>query len=262
MSSQPLPDASVSFDQSAESYAATMARSLRPVAADVVRRAALGPGERVLDIGSGTGIAAAAAVGEGRTVMGVDGAPGMLDIARRDVPGATFAVMDFTDLRFDDGSWDVTISSHALLFAEDRVAALAEWRRVVRDGGRLSLSVPGPGERTPITIYGKMYERYRIDTDPARYPTEAQLAEWAVAAGWSDIHTAADPEMAIRLSDDAAFRAWRSIGSRAVSSAHLSESEHEELTSEMLAVTPREPDGTLRIPFGALYLTARNGPAR
>jgi SAM-dependent methyltransferase len=257
LSDQPRPSASRSFDQGAHGYAATMAPSLRPVAGQVVRRAALGPGERVLDIGSGTGIAAAAAVGDGRSVMGVDGAPAMLEIARREVPAASFAVMDFTDLRLDDATWDVVISSHALLFADDRAAALAEWRRVVRAGGRLSLSVPGPGELTPPSIYGPIYERYRIDTS-GRYPTESQLAAWAQAAGWRDVQTAADREMAIRLGDDEAFRMWRNLGSQAVTSAHLTAAEHETMTAEMLAVTPRESDGTLRIPFAALYLTARN----
>ena len=78
------------FSETAAGYAATMAPSLRPVAEAVVRRAQLQPGERVLDIGTGTGSAAAAARGEGRQVIGVDAAPGMLEIARREVPGARF----------------------------------------------------------------------------------------------------------------------------------------------------------------------------
>ena len=49
------PAASAIFDATADDYAATMAPSLRPVAAEVVRRAALQPGERVLDVGCGTG---------------------------------------------------------------------------------------------------------------------------------------------------------------------------------------------------------------
>jgi ubiquinone/menaquinone biosynthesis C-methylase UbiE len=228
------------------------------VAAEVVRRAALQSGERVLDIGSGTGIAAAEAIGDGRVVLGIDGAPTMLEIARRDVPGATFEVMDFNDLRLDDGSWDVVISSHALLFADDRPAALREWRRVVRPGGRLSLSVPGPGEVTPSAIYGEIYERYGIDTS-GRYPTRDELAGWAEQAGWREVSTTADSRIAIQLPDERAFRLWRQIGSRGPATAGLSEAEHEGLTAEMLGVTPRADDGNFQIPFGALYLTARNG---
>jgi SAM-dependent methyltransferase len=258
MTDRPPPAGSAAYLDTAVGYAATMAPSLRPVAAEVVRRAELQPGERVLDIGSGTGIAAAAAVGDGRAVLGVDGSPGMLEIANRDVPRVTFEVMDFNDLQFEDASWDVVISSHALLFADDRPAALAEWRRVVRAAGRLSLSVPGPGKRTPSIIYNEIYERYGIDTT-GRYPTQDELAGWAEQAGWREVRTAADPDMAIRLRDEEAFRLWRQIGARGPATAALTEAEHEELTSAMLAVTPREPDGRFRIPFGALYLTACNG---
>jgi SAM-dependent methyltransferase len=185
----------------------------------------------------------------------------MLEIARHDVPDATFEVMDFNDLQLDDGSWDVAISSHALLFADDRPAALREWRRVVRAGGRLSLSVPGPGERTPSVIYREIYERYGIDTS-GRYPTRDELASWAEEAGWRKVRTAADPAMAIRLRNEGAFRLWRQIGSRGPATAGLSQGEHDALTAEMLAVTPREADGTFRIPFGALYLSARKDASR
>src|SRR5918996_6543245 len=104
MSAPATPGGSAPFQANAPGYAETMAPSLRTVATEVVRRVELQPGERVLDVGSGTGIAAAAALGEGRTVMGVDGAAAMLDIARREVPEATFEVMDFSQLGLDDGA--------------------------------------------------------------------------------------------------------------------------------------------------------------
>lgn len=237
-----------------------MAPSLRPVAAEVVRRAGLAPGERVLDVGTGTGIAAAAARGEGREVTGVDAAPGMLAIARAEVPGVVFVEADFTALPFDGGAFDVVIAAHSLLFAADRVAALAEWLRVTRPGGRLSLSVPGPTSRTPTALYAEIYERHGIDTSD-RYPAPAQLADMARAAGWTDVEADADAAVTIVLADDAAFRTWRAIGSRGAATAHYTAAQHDALTAEMLAITPRAADGTLRIPFGAIYLSARGSLA-
>lgn len=257
MSAAATPGGSAAFQQNAPGYADTMAPSLRPVAAEVVRRAGLKPRERVLDIGCGTDIAAAAAINDGRTVLGVDGATAMLKIARRDVPEAAFEEMDFNHLQLPDGGWDVAISSHALLFADDRVVALREWRRVMRPGGRLSLSVPGPSEVTPSVTYAAVYARWELATR-FDYPTPGELAGWADAAGWSDVSTAADPTVAIHLPDEEAFRTWRRTGSRAGATAGFSEEQHAALTAEMMEVTPRDADGAFRIPFGALYLTARN----
>jgi len=244
------------FSEIAAGYEATMVPSLRPIAETVVRRARLMPGERVLDIGTGTGIGAAAARGEGRAVMGVDAAPGMLEIARREVPGVRFEEMDFADLRFDDCAFDVVLASHALLFANDERAVLAEWLRVTRPGGRLSLSVPGPTEVTPVCHYNDIYERHGIDTT-SRYPTTETLAATVGEAEWTDVVAEADPMTAILLPDEAAFRTWRGIGFRNPATEHFSPEDHRALSDEMLATTPRTPDGVLRIPFGAIYLTAR-----
>ena len=244
------------FSDTADGYGATMAPSLRPIAAEVVRRAALQPDERVLDVGTGTGIAAAAARGAGRQITGIDAAPGMLAIARAEVPGVIFEEMDFMRLRFADGAFDVLLAAHSLLFAADRPGALTEWRRVTAPGGRLSLSVPGPTSATPTALYAEIYERHGIDTSD-RYPTPDELAAWARAAGWTDIETHADPGTAIVLPDEAAFRTWRSIGSRDGATAEYTPAQHEALTDELLAATPRDAHGRLRIPFGAIYLTAR-----
>lgn len=240
----------------AAGYARTMAPSLQRVAQEVVARASLRPRERVLDVGTGTGQAAAMAIGAGRTVTGIDLAAGMLEIARREVPGASFQEMDFEALAFADGAFDVVLAVHALHFARDAAAALREWRRVTRPGGRLSLSVPGPAAVSPEAVYREIYARHGIAMGH-RYPELQSLVGLATAAGWSDVGTDADPHHAIALLDDEAFRVWRSIGSRGAATAGWSQERQDALTEEMLAVTPRAADGSLRIPFGVLYLSAR-----
>lgn len=255
MSQRAIPPAAITFELGAPGYEATMARALLPVAGEVVRRAGLLPGELVLDVGTGTGNALVAAAGEGRTLVGLDASPAMLSIARQRVGGAVLVVGDFAAMSFPDRQFDVVVSTHALLFADDRVAVLSEIRRVIRAGGRLSLSVPGPVEVTPTIIYGPIYERHGIAT-AGRYPTLEEVAGWAHAAGWADIQASADPSIGIDLPDEAAFRTWRSLGTRGAATHDWTPEQNEALTQEMLAVTPRQPDGSIRLPFGALYLTA------
>lgn len=251
-----VPPGARVFDEYATGYERTLARTLEPVARRVVDAAALQPGEAVLDAGTGTGTAAAFAVGEGRSVFGIDGAPAMVELARRNVPEATFKVMDFADTEFADGTFDAVIASHSLLFATDRVAALREWRRVTRPGGRLSLSVPGPEDLTPTVLYREIYARHGIST-AGRYPGPDELRALAEAAGWGEVEMAADPTVAIRLADEELFRAWRGLGARGEATRDWTPEQHETLTREMLAVTPRDPSGGYVMPFGALFVTAR-----
>ena len=90
------------------------------------------------------------------------------------------------------------------------------------------------------------------------YPVAAELAGWARDAGWTNAAVDQDPTVAIRLPDADAFATWRRTGSRGAATAGWSEEQHAALTADMLAVTPRQPDGSYAIPFGAFYLTARN----
>lgn len=121
----------------------------RPFAEDLVARAGLSPGERVLDVGCGTGIVArlaAAEVGESGEVAGVDPMPGMLGVARAVTPadyGIAWHQAGAEAMPLADDSFDVVLCQMSLMFVPDPKEALAEMARVLAPGGRLLVSVPG-----------------------------------------------------------------------------------------------------------------------
>jgi len=124
-----------------------------PLATDLVRRAALRPGERVLDVACGTGVVARLAseqVGAAGAVAGLDVHPGMLAVARSATPPGSaieWHEASAEAMSFPDGSFDVVLCQMGLQFMPDRNAALREMARVLRPGGRLALNVPGPTPR-------------------------------------------------------------------------------------------------------------------
>ena len=102
-------------------------------------------GERVLDLGSGSGMdvfAAAWQVGPGGSVTGVDITPEQLAQSERlrHATNVSFRRARIEELPFDDGSFDVVISNGVVNLSADKRRAFAEAARVLRPGGRLALA--------------------------------------------------------------------------------------------------------------------------
>ena len=131
-----------------ENYERYLAPSIGvPSARPVIEAAALQEGERLLDLGCGTGVAARLAaeqVAPTGTVMGVDPHPGMLEVARRTSPDLEWRQGTAEDLPLPDESFDAVVCSLSFQFFTDEGRALQEIRRVLAPGGRAALGTPGP----------------------------------------------------------------------------------------------------------------------
>ncbi|MVN85889.1 methyltransferase domain-containing protein [Deinococcus sp. HMF7620] len=103
------------------------------------------PGEAVLDVMTGTGTVLAALGQHDGPLVGTDLSAGMLEVARRRVPGATFVQADAAALPFPAATFDTVICAAGLFFMPDMAGAVREWARVLRPGGRLVISAFGRG---------------------------------------------------------------------------------------------------------------------
>lgn len=174
-----------------------------PVAGDLLESADLRAGERVLDLACGTGLIARLAaerVGPTGTVVGVDVAPDMIEVARSvPVPEGTsveWHEADAASLPLPDDSFDVVLCQMGLMFVEDKGAALSEIRRVLAPGGRLALNTPGTIQR-PFEIMDEGLARH-ISPDLAGFVRV--------------VFSMPDPEGLRRLLEDAGFREIEATG--------------------------------------------------
>ncbi|MFC4063862.1 demethylmenaquinone methyltransferase [Actinoplanes subglobosus] len=129
-------------------------------------RAALGlrPGERVLDVGAGTGVSTEELSRSGAFAVGADISVGMLRAGRRVRAEVPLLAGDALRLPFADATFDAVTISFALRNVVDTGAALREFARVTRPGGRLvvcefSHPVNGP--------FRTVYLRYLMRSLPA-----------------------------------------------------------------------------------------------
>lgn len=145
---------------------------------------ALAPGERVLEVGSGTGLLwarNAARVPRAQIVLS-DLSPGMLATAREQVSGlrarTTLQRIDVQAIPYSDESFDVTLANHMLYHVPDRGRAIGELARVLAPGGRCNVATNG---RTHQIEMRELIERFGVESNMIRDSREDALFDLETA---------------------------------------------------------------------------------
>jgi ubiquinone/menaquinone biosynthesis C-methylase UbiE len=135
-----------------------MVRVSAPFVLPLLAACQVGRGGRLLDVGTGTGlVAAAAAIEHGAAVVALDLSPAMLAHARARVGplGIPLVAADTAALPCRDESFDAATCHLVLVFVDRPAVALAELHRVLRPGGRVAATAMA---RPETTAYGPVLE--------------------------------------------------------------------------------------------------------
>jgi phosphatidylethanolamine/phosphatidyl-N-methylethanolamine N-methyltransferase len=129
------------YERLASFYDLVFGPTLHAGRIQAIQRMGIAPGERVLEVGVGTGINASLYPRDCH-VVGIDLSSSMLEkahdrIARKGITNVTLLQMDATELKFPDGMFDIVYAPYVISVVPDPVAVAREMRRVCRPGGRI-----------------------------------------------------------------------------------------------------------------------------
>jgi ubiquinone/menaquinone biosynthesis C-methylase UbiE len=263
------------FSLAAEEYDEANGGFFNPIGAKLARLAGLRPGDRVLDVGCGRGavlFAALAEVGPEGYVVGVDLAQGMVrataaEASGRGLRNVSVRLDDAEALGFPDHSFEAALSSFAVIFTPDPVAALGSLHRVLVPGGRFGFTAFGaddPGWDRPGAALNsflppraaRLRQSRAARFNPlGRSPEEA--AELLHRAGFTDVRTVEHPAVTHYPDADAWWHAQRAGGWRAVLEAIPAARLDAARRAALAELAPLAgPDGTLVRRTAIRYTTA------
>jgi len=129
------------YDKIAKAYDWTFGPTLHPGRLTAIQRMGISAGDRVLEVGVGTGINLGL-YPKDCTVTGIDFSEQMLEharerVARKNIKNARLLQMDAADLKFADDSFDIVYAPYVISVVPDPVTVAREMRRVCRPGGRV-----------------------------------------------------------------------------------------------------------------------------
>jgi phosphatidylethanolamine/phosphatidyl-N-methylethanolamine N-methyltransferase len=129
------------YDKLAKVYDFTFGPTLHPGRLQAIQRMGILPGERVLEVGVGTGINLSLYPKQA-TVTGIDFSSSMLEkardrVARKGLRNMRLLQMDAADLKFPDGAFDIVYAPYLISVVPDPVKVACEMHRVCRPGGRI-----------------------------------------------------------------------------------------------------------------------------
>jgi phosphatidylethanolamine/phosphatidyl-N-methylethanolamine N-methyltransferase len=129
------------YEKLASVYDFVFGPTLHPGRMHAIQKMTIRPGDRVLEVGVGTGINAPLYPRD-CAVTGIDLSSSMLEkarerVARKEIRNTRLLQMDAANMRFADGSFDIVYAPYLISVVPDPLAVAREMRRVCRPGGRI-----------------------------------------------------------------------------------------------------------------------------